>query len=159
MEGDHAVKELHDKGAIPCVFGKSIDAGGIGMREILFRGIRCDNQQWIYGYLTSQFKKYTEGEMLSYIKGNEFGTGEHLVKTETVGQYTGLKDKNGNKIFEGDICLYGDSIGVVEFDEDDGMFTFTFDITTCTNFGIIWSSELEIIGNVYENPELLEVGK
>ena len=155
MEGDHAVKELHDTG----VFGESIAVGGIGMREILFRGIRCDNQQWIYGYLTSQFKKYTEGEMLSYIKGNEFGTGEHLVKTETVGQYTGLKDKNGNKIFEGDICLYGDSIGVVEFDEDDGMFTFTFDITTCTNFGIIWSSELEIIGNVYENPELLEVGK
>lgn len=129
------------------------------MREILFRGIRYDNQEWIYGYLTSQFKKHTEGEMLSYIKGNEFGTGEHLVKTETVGQYTGLKDKNGNKIFEGDICLYGDSIGVVEFDEDDGMFTFTFDITTCTNFGIIWSSELEIIGNVYGNPELLEVGK
>lgn len=58
------------------------------MREILFRGKRIDNGEWVYGYLQQEDK-----------------INLYYVKKETIGQFTGLLDKNGNKIFEGDILL------------------------------------------------------
>ena len=138
--------------------------------RFLFRGRRYDNGEWITGWITSQFKKFTEGKVLTYIKSNVFGGGEHLVNTKTVGQCTGLKDKNGKLIFEGDIVESRASENkedwkrwVVTF--SDGSFCFEREIPRKRKYkyeqnllGIdnIELYGLTVIGNVYDNLELLQ---
>ena len=130
-------------------------------REILFRGKRTNNGEWVEGWVTSQFKKHTEGELLTRIQSNVFGVGEHLVDTETVGEYTGLTDKNGKKIFEGDIVSgYFDHekiVGYIFYGSDAKFF-----IQRKGLFGIELNNAedwVEVIGNIHENPELLEIVK
>lgn len=121
------------------------------MREILFRG--KDEFGWIYGDLVHD--------------GNEIGiktsVGAFIVAPETIGQYTGLCDKNGTKIFEGDIVLYswlsfGELPFYIEF--IDGEFCATPLRQTDDLWQIRISGEnlnFEVIGNIHDNPELLEV--
>ena len=125
--------------------------------RFLFRGRRYDNGEWITGWITSQFKKFTEGKVLTCIKSNVFGGGEHLVNTETVGQCTGLKDKNGKLIFEGDI-VKNKAWYVIKY-ENGGYGLSAFGKTKPIPIMGHWnfnSDEIEVIGNIHDNPELLQ---
>ena len=129
------------------------------MRKILFRGKSEDNGEWVYGYYACIGKHhYILTGKLNLIGAVNF---EHyLVIPETVGQYTGLKDKNGKKIFEGDTVWFGEEKerGVVYFDNSCSRFAVRFD-TFDAAFDHLYSNELEIIGNVHDNPELMEGGE
>ena len=137
------------------------------MREILFRGKRTDNGDWEYGDLWCN--PYGKRVVCIVSPINDQGTtGGNEVNPETVGQYTGLKDKNGKKIFEGDII--GTDIArpylIVEF--RDGCFMFNCNDGGKDYYDIMLSileeaqTEYkygEVIGNIYDNPELLEGGE
>lgn len=142
------------------------------MREILFRGKRVGNGEWLYGWVTTQHKKYTGGDLLTKIQSNTFGVGEYYVDTETVGQFTGLTDKNGKKIFEGDIvhavyqvgyvgCKNVDyGIGVVKYCASYyGGASYEIDIIGDSGSRVFTASlenGVEVIGNIYDNPELIK---
>ena len=129
------------------------------MRKILFRGKSEDNGEWVYGYYACIGKHhYILTGKLNLIGAVNF---EHyLVIPETVGQFTGLYDKNGKKIFEGDTVWFGEEKerGVVYFDNSCSRFAVRFD-TFDAAFDHLYSNELEIIGNVHDNPELMEGGE
>ena len=117
------------------------------MREILFRGKTQEHTRWIYGDLNHYM--CDDGVFIA-----ENGHSMHRVLKETVGQYTGLTDKNGKKIFEGDILKNEyDDIETVEYFHNRFIpFAppFAFDS---------WhENEIEIIGNVHDNSELLKGG-
>ena len=131
------------------------------MREILFRGKRTDNGEWEYGDLWCN--PYGKRVVCIVSPINDQGTtGGNEVDPETVGQYTGLTDKNGRKIFEGDIVNFYNGDG--EFSpyevrwQDSGFSVLMngdhdlFDV-----LDDFFSRHCEIIGNIYDNPELLEV--
>ena len=123
------------------------------MRDIIFRGKREDNGEWI-----------TESE--TYIKDGD-GTwlcdeSNDVVKVipETVGEFTGVTDKNDRKIFERDIVKRGDRIWIIEY----GVKYAQFVMKTFTERGVFWTRSFdlipsewcEVIGNIYDNPELME---
>ena len=139
-------------------------------REILFRGKRIDDGEWVIG----DFEHFylPDGELVVYI-GN-WGKSIDKVFPETVGQYTGLTDKNGKKIFEGDVlhvhsdtCDYdfhttvGAKYGYISGFYVDG----DFDGGDFHEIGLAmdwWENEdatVEIIGNIHDNPELLKGDK
>lgn len=127
------------------------------MREILFRGKRTDNGEWVYGSYVIQY-----GAHEIYLPDgvdNEHGFDRYHVIPETVGQYTGLHDKNGRKIFEGDIVRYGDTIHRVVFEQRNGTAYFGIvisDIETWLFGNECPANLVEVISNIYDNPEMLE---
>ena len=141
-------------------------------REIKFRGMLTKERVWFYGIYDPY--RYRIGSYLRELQTEPFW---HYVDPETVGQYTGLKDKNGKEIFEGDIvqsvgiplsdCKSIVRYGVHKSDDMSNKYQ-------CGNLGfylehILRSYKMgrkdimffivncEVIGNIYENPELLEV--
>lgn len=107
-------------------------------------GIKHTNG-WVYGNYVEGFIVIGDREQWSD------------VDPKTVGQYTNLNDKNGKKIFDGDRCWndYEEDYGIVSFDE--GKFIFTFDNVYVDLFEV--ADDLEVVGNIHDNPELLEVSK
>lgn len=113
------------------------------MREILFRGKRIDNGEWISGFLVDA--KHIGDWVLA-----------EPIHPETVGQYTELTDKNGTKIFEGDILKADWST----IDGEDMSGTFVADLGDYMGtFELAYANELEIIGNIHDNPELIGGGE
>lgn len=143
------------------------------MREILFRGKRVDNGEWVIGYLVRGEDYLYETEMTTIFSTDTIfyphteTSGYDRVIPETVGQYTGLKDKNGNKIFEGDIVEFTDKYIHKKGRAKIVFEAFKWKYSGCYYGGnpIVWlciddsSIEFEVIGNIHDNPELLEIEK
>lgn len=128
------------------------------MREILFKGKRADNGEWTEGYL---FKQWNRTFLLWGMTGDIPNMTE--VIPETVRQFTGLVDKNGKKIFEGDFVVttrtfaHCNRIYEVRFSEARcGWFPFASgDGCGCCEDEVECPEYVEIIGNIYDNKELL----
>lgn len=132
-------------------------------RKILFRGKLEYNGKWIYGDLL----QYENGDVAIFgEKLSSFGcectemSKRDRVIPDTIGQYTGLKDKNGNKIFEGDIVIIGEKLKtkVVYY---DGAFRMQSEFsptpTDTTDMGYMMREfSVRIIGNIHDNPELIK---
>lgn len=124
------------------------------MREIIFRGKRVDNGKWVYGYLKFVYIDVPEkASIYSPIRVRSFD-----VITKTVGQYTGLKDVHGTRIFEGDVVKSIAAWYVVEF-ENGGYGLRPFGkgkLIPIMGHGNFNENEVEVIGNVYDNQEILK---
>ena len=151
------------------------------MREILFRAkainrvkgnfyrTKYKNGDWVYGLVSKLNKEYDIGSLPMEMTNTD-GISGIEVDYNTLGQFTGLTDKNGKKIFEGDIVLFEDECagnyeyhdctekrcGVIDY--DCGQFFLTNRIAVEME-DLIYDNELdgEVIGNIHDNPELLEV--
>ena len=127
------------------------------MREILFRGKRINKGDWVEGKGIDL--NFGTAYILTkeYDCGSGYYTGEFEVIPETVGEWTGLTDKNGKKIFEGDILKGSwDSILVIFYDK----ISTSYRVKTSTGhdrepsyYGV---EKFEVIGNIHDNPELMK---
>ena len=158
------------------------------MREILFRGKRTDCGEWVEGYLNQHRGRVIFDCCCNAINANDYYINDwtekldtdlygcvYKVIPETVGQYTGLTDKNGVRIFEGDIVkgiAYSvERIGVIVWIDEIASFGVRYfksvnstawensSILRCASMGKTDEFAAEIIGNIHDNPELLEEGE
>ena len=134
------------------------------MREILFRGKRKGNGKWVEGGYFSIQPIENEEPLNIIVDGS---VSYHIVDPDTVGQFTGLTDKNGKRIFEGDIVAQSwydfdepadDCFGEVIFSVADCSFSvLCFDKSAIMSMGqgCAYHWEVEVIGNIHDNPDLL----
>lgn len=142
------------------------------MREILFRGKGTIDGEWKYGYYAGEVCKTPFSPTTK--QDNIIQLGSNLwceVVPDTVGQFTGLTDKNGTKIFEGDIvegiAYSGKFVGIIVWIDEIGGFGVRYkkrqeatawensSILKCASKGRTDEFTAEIIGNIYDNPELI----
>ena len=132
------------------------------MREILFRGKRFFDGEWVDGSLFIDEKKDKHEILAGYVN---YRVGWEVVP-ETVGQFTGLTDKNGKKIFEDDIVVICYETNGEDFLETKRVH---YNAKECCWYPMRWEEccehcdyyteviSIEVIGNIHDNPELLEV--
>ena len=129
-------------------------------REILFRGKRTDNGEWIKGFLFSTIDHTYIAYRNQYDDDLFFSPEAVFIEAlpETVCQYTGLTDRNGRKIFEGDIIQFEKKkYSVVWLDGTASFAAKPFEdgrCRPCMNCGTMKVSE--VVGNIFDSPELLE---
>lgn len=155
--------------------------GGNMKREILFRGFNNKHKEWRYGYYFVNRDQHFIVE--DKIETNPFLSEEDfVVNPNTIGQYTGLKDKNGKKIFEGDILRFEVPDGtirhfVIEWASEDRILRPLFNFVPdgnpirisgwCFNWngyrlypsvidGVPDNEVMEIVGNIHDNPKLMK---
>ena len=129
-------------------------------REIKFRGKSYVNGLFYYGNLDV----FRDGRTKIYVwREDSYQAHQSDVDPETVGQYTGLKDKNGKDIYEGDIITYTDVFGVIRYNEvlfNNGSFGINIFGKDWSEFvtmdGLLNEADFYLIGNIHDNPELLE---
>ena len=134
------------------------------MREIKFRGKSILTDEWFYGDLVhSADKKRT-----AILVNDKDSYDECEVDPETVGQFTGLMDKNGKEIYEGDVigCHNPRIKHLIFYNEKQGRFMAALNgdiendfVGVCGLDDSRWTGSKKVIGNVYDNPELLKGGK
>lgn len=135
------------------------------MREILFKAKRVNNGEWVEGYYLRDQYHIGGKDIIFYRKDSDWFTAyTNIIDIETLCQFTGLCDKNGNKIWENDIVTcqtkYGGDIGKVVF--HNGKFCVLWNSTyhysrngKCENYYDI-NTKNSVKGNVFDNPELLQ---
>ena len=146
------------------------------MREIKFRGKRIDNKEWVYGYLYKL--PLPNGEACMILTQDNNHLDNHLepkyhlaftlwvdlfvVDPATVGQYTGLKDRNGNEVYEGDILMVEGikypRYNIVSWDERKFMFCIDETPLYAYLHGDTLLREYVVCGNVFDNPDFIEKG-
>lgn len=126
------------------------------MRENKYRGRRLDNGEWVIGHLVKMWGEW-------HILNSDNVNTAYPVEPATIGQYTGLKDKNGKEIYEGDVMRFITEFGETmtsevafmngffyiqgEEEDDDDIYGITYAVK---------SMNAEIIGNIHDTPELLK---
>ena len=134
-------------------------------RQVIFRGYNLKNQKWLYGYYFVNRGLHficPEGVQNPLASWEDF-----VVEEESVGEWTGLKDKNGKEIWEGDIVGFPISL-FYELDDDDDEFVTAKISFTYGSFAVIYRGgiekiflqdlcdEIEVVGNTYQNKEILK---
>lgn len=122
------------------------------MRVIRFRGKRLTDGRWVYGDLKSGSQK--ENFAIHTYDMNGWYNRGYMVDPTTVGQFTGLHDKNGNEIYEGDIIRHKDMVKPYHVIYDGHQFTPNDGFRSLS-----YPKHWEVIGNIHDNPELLKGGK
>ena len=133
------------------------------MREIKFRGFLEIHKHWVYGNLIvdENGTKYIVDNKLFSADGHHLAyepTDEPVfIKQDTIGQYTGMKDSNEKEVYEGDIVSTDDEdeeLATIEWGDDTLKFMVTHG-NVCSDLGEYYPREIEVMGNIYDNPELL----
>ena len=127
------------------------------MRTITFRGLRTDGKGWAYGY----YYEYSGKHIICWQNHSDNSTTDHFAEviSNSVGQFTGLNDKNGKEIYKGEILYNNDRKEhcIVKYSKEKAMFIVKY-LESNDEFPL-WESILNLcysVGNIYENPELLE---
>lgn len=146
-----------------------MEKGGI-IRDIKFRGKKIDSDDWMYGYLREVWgeiqRKFVIAPAKSFECDGYTDTEEDYVKEETIGQFTGLHDKNGKEIYEGDIVraplldpIFGDTIKDKSINAsiryNNGSFVVSYYDGEHNVYIQDLYDEIEVIGNIHDNPGLL----
>lgn len=140
----------------------------ITIREVLFKAKRTDNGKWVEGSLIrGVFVRCADNQDIPYILNiddiecdyDNFGDltdgfGYYEVNPDTICQFTGLVDRNGDKIWENDIVRLDEDLYIVTWEEDDAMFALE-DVGVVEHFCNVDSKWCEIVDNKFDNPELM----
>ena len=126
------------------------------MREILFRGKRETDGEWVEGYYQKRYDDFENIQNLIFWAKSSIVWEYAEVDPETVCQYTGLTDKNGRKIFEGDI-VKDSSCGLytVNWSNENGMYEVRQYNCSMDSFDVFLACDCEVVGNVFDNFELI----